>query len=312
MTTEYLQELEQSTSGSAPQGSLFINNTSYSGADIKLVVHVYDDGKLNERNTDQLLEDLSETIAAQASAESKVASITAKLQSVHIETPEYFNLTRQLTQAQADVIRLGSIAAATEQMYSYKGLKSSTISTKVLAEVQTLSISTHRVKEPVRACGKVYPVGFCRGQREIAGSIIFTVFNEHVLYELLEAHPSDFDSMNYSSSLLDQMPPMDITIAFANEYGHTSRMAIYGVEFINEGQTMSIEDIITENVVNYVARDFDPMRSVAHKKMDESSRMVAEWVPMRASDLMLEEDYQNAKTMNNPFERFYRRSNPFM
>jgi hypothetical protein len=187
-----------------------------------------------------------------------------------------------------------------------------TSSTKALADIQTISISSHRVKEPVRACGCVYPKGYTRGQRMIAGSLIFTVFDQSALYELLSPHPSDFDGVNFSSCLLDQMPPMDITICFANEYGFQSRMAIYGVEFVNEGQTMSIEDILTENAVTYVARDFDPMRAVGQAKMEGAAEGVIEFVEKKASDLILEEDYQKVKSILNPFARHARRSSPFI
>jgi hypothetical protein len=44
-----------------------------------------------------------------------------------------------------------------------------------------------------------------------------------------------------------------------NEYGAVSRLVLYGVELVNEGQTMSIDDLITENVVNFVARHIEPM-----------------------------------------------------
>jgi hypothetical protein len=142
--------------------------------------------------------------------------------------------------------------------------------------------------------------------------MIFTVFHEHVLYEFLEAHASDFDASTYTSALIDQLPPVDILLSFANEYGQVSRMTIRGVEFGAEGQTMSIEDIMTENVVNYVARDVDPMRAVSKRKLDEHSIMTAQVQPMRASDLLLEEDYQGLKDALDPFKRFRRRRNPFL
>ena len=75
---------------------------------------------------------------------------------------------------------------------------------------------------------------------------------------------------------------------------------------------MSIEDIITENVVSFVARDIDPMRSVGQRSIDEESRMLQQFSAKRASDLILEEDYQKIKDATDPFDRFNRRRNPFM
>ncbi len=304
--------LIQEVLSKAPTGSVFINNSSYSGADIQLVVHCYNAGEVRTLQIAELDEEIRRTDELRLMLTSEVSSLETEIASIHIGTPEESRYMRELSKRRADLVNTETAAMALlDRRYKLSQLEGST-GTKVLAEVQTISISTHRDKQAVRACGKVYPVGFTRGQREIAGSLIFTVFNEHVLYELLEAHPSDFDATAYTSCLLDQLPPLDITIAFANEYGHTSRMGVYGVEFVNEGQTMSIEDILTENVVNYVARDFDPMRGVKSRKLDQASGMMSEWVGTKASDLILEQEYQNTKTMLDPFLRSSRRRNPFL
>jgi len=148
-------------------------------------------------------------------------------------------------------------------------------STEVLASLQTLSVQTHREKFGVRALGRSYVKGYTRGPRTIAGSMIFTVFNEHALGRLIRAigNPafvgeSKLDT-NTSSLIPDQLPPIDISIIFANEYGSVSRMSIYGVEFVNDGHTISIEDLMTEEVMNFVARDIDIMTSVGRRKLSQ-------------------------------------------
>jgi hypothetical protein len=52
----------------------------------------------------------------------------------------------------------------------------------------------------------------------------------------------------------DQIPPFDVTLAAANEYGVMSVMRIFGVEIMNEGCGVSIDDIVTEQQHTYVAR----------------------------------------------------------
>ena len=47
---------------------------------------------------------------------------------------------------------------------------------KQLLECTTLTVSVHRVKSPVRACGYINPKGFARGGRTIAGTMILTQF----------------------------------------------------------------------------------------------------------------------------------------
>lgn len=56
----------------------------------------------------------------------------------------------------------------------------------------------------------------------------------------------------------DEIPPFDITISFANEYGQEAVMVIYGVEILNEGSGFSIDSIIAEKACTFVARRIDP------------------------------------------------------
>lgn len=125
----------------------------------------------------------------------------------------------------------------------------------VIGELQTVSYSIHRPKVPVRTLGRINPKGFVKCGRTIAGSLIFTVFNKHIVHQLLDS----IYGPNHRV-VTDEMPPFDITITFANESGQRSILSIYGVEIVNEGQTMSVEDMITENVMNYVAKGIDLLR----------------------------------------------------
>lgn len=54
---------------------------------------------------------------------------------------------------------------------------------------------------------------------------------------------------------LDQIPPFNIVITNGNEHGHTSCMAIYGVQIMNHGSSMSIDDINVDESVTFVATD---------------------------------------------------------
>lgn len=53
---------------------------------------------------------------------------------------------------------------------------------------------------------------------------------------------------------VDQLPPFDITLAAANEYGSLAVMRIFGAEILNEGYGVSIDDIVSEQQMTYVAR----------------------------------------------------------
>jgi hypothetical protein len=131
---------------------------------------------------------------------------------------------------------------------------------KKFAELQTISYSVHREKTPVRTLGRANPKGFARGTRTIAGSLIFTVFDRNTLWELLPSlNRNDPPDIPGQTPLTDQIPPIDITITFQNESGVMAAMRIYGMEIVDEGQTMSIDDIMTESIMSWMARDITLM-----------------------------------------------------
>jgi len=162
------------------------------------------------------------------------------------------------------------------------------ITYKELGEVQTLSYSIYRDKQAVNTLGKKYPKGITRGTATIAGTIIFTVIHERILHELLNTSlGTASENLNLEFMTIDELPPLDIFITFENEYGDKSRLGIFGAEFINEGQVMSVSDLITENSVNYVARHISPLRKVDTAFPDASdfiASSVLAGVPMLDSD----------------------------
>lgn len=126
-----------------------------------------------------------------------------------------------------------------------------------LGSLQTLSVSTHQDKKPVRVIGSMNALDYTMGQRTIAGSLVFAVFDKHFATEMF----NDLTNATGRTFFLpDELPALDITITFANEYGRTSRMAIYGVRIINEGQVMSINDLYTENTYQFVATAMEPLK----------------------------------------------------
>lgn len=126
-----------------------------------------------------------------------------------------------------------------------------------LGSLQTLSVSTHQDKRPVRVIGSMNALDYTMGQRTIAGSLVFAVFDQHFAMEMFK----DLEKATGRTFFLpDELPALDLTITFANEYGRTSRMAIYGVRIQNEGQVMSINDLYTENTYQFVATAMEPLR----------------------------------------------------
>jgi len=126
-----------------------------------------------------------------------------------------------------------------------------------LAELQTISYSIHRENTPVRVLGHVNPRGFIKGPRTIAGSLVFTVFNEYAFYRIKQ-FKRKLAILGYSP-LADMLPPFDVVLSFFNEYGLYGKMKVYGLTIVDEGQTMSIDDLITEQTYTYMARGIQPL-----------------------------------------------------
>lgn len=309
--------------------------SSYSGADIKITVHLYDEISYREEallaEDAQFFLDLSDAFQSIADNAESVADINSREdRDAFITTWEgqdsrvlghilsflnAFNIVPRRTRASA--IRTAAIDNSLEYMLlgeeskdklkKLEEVKKDSFSTFTLATAQTFSLQTHREKHPVRALGNSNVLGFTRGGRTIAGSIIFTMFNEHALASLIRKMGNTKNKFDPSSSineqvrslLIDQLPPIDITIAFANEYGSLSQGAVYGVEFLNSGMTLSIEDILTEEVVNFVARDADPIVSQGRIGIDRKQRGMhfdTEGKPTTGSDLLFA-----SKTSYNAF-----------
>jgi hypothetical protein len=177
---------------------------------------------------------------------------------------------------------------------------------QVIAELQAISYSVQREKAPIYTMGSADPRSFSRGKRGIAGTMIFIMFDRHVLlgtfgidqqersqrlYFLSDVDDiavadapanRDLSSLGLANAaaagnavqlqegtlmtnvtsdqepaapwFADQIPPFDVTLAAANEYGNLAVMRIFGIELLNEGYGVSIDDMVSEMQHTYVAR----------------------------------------------------------
>jgi len=165
-----------------------------------------------------------------------------------------------------------------------------TFNDKVIGELQGITYSVTREKAPIYTLGSPDPRSFSRGKRGIAGNLVFTVFDRDALMEemgekyiygvdrSLGSSRADYtmdewnefmtglDGDPYHSPQLakyvDELPPFDVTITFANEYGQMAVMRIFGVEILNEGSGMSIDDVVTERAMTYIARRIEHIRRI--------------------------------------------------
>lgn len=139
-----------------------------------------------------------------------------------------------------------------------------------LGSLQTISYSTHQDRAPVRSIGNINAKDYVQGQRTIAGTMVFAMFHQHWMIPFLEElndHVSNTDIWS------DELPALNLTLSMVNEYGYRSCMVIYGVKFIDDGGVMSINDLFTENTLQYVATGIQPLRSAGQYQHSYNSKV---------------------------------------
>lgn len=144
----------------------------------------------------------------------------------------------------------------------------------VLGSITTVSYSVYRTKQPVINLGRTNINGITRGSRIFAGTMIFTLINQHWLNELLESDNLKWLS-KYQELKADELPLFDLMVVSANEYGSYVSMFLYGVDVTDEGQVISVEDLFTENTLSFVARDIQTFKAgntIGPTKVYHSSR----------------------------------------
>lgn len=166
----------------------------------------------------------------------------------------------------------------------------------LIGELQGISYTVQREKAPIYTMGSADPRSFSRGKRGIAGSLVFMVFDRSALLEAFkdsafligktERHGGilvdisvpaievtgvgltsigstgpqtvTLDKVLARPNYADQILPFEVVVNAANEYGHFASMKIHGVEILNSGSGMSIDDISTDEACTFIARAVTP------------------------------------------------------
>lgn len=140
----------------------------------------------------------------------------------------------------------------------------------VLGSITTISYSMFRNKKPVINIGRTNINGVTRGSRVFAGSMVFTLINQHWVKDVLAQDTCKDWLGKFSDLKVDELPLFDIMIISANEYGAYCSMFIYGIDVTDEAQTISVEDLFTENVFQFVARDLTTFKGRIPKEAGSS------------------------------------------
>ena len=154
----------------------------------------------------------------------------------------------------------------------------------------TISYSVYRSKQSVFNMGSKLIDGFAIGNKYVAGTLIKGVFDNDELNNTLNTirntlidnfKISDISTVSNSklihSIMKDDVLSCDINIIYTNEYSDKTHMeVIYDATFINNGQVASINDIITETTISYIARSVKSMHETKESaKVSGSKNSIA-------------------------------------
>lgn len=128
-----------------------------------------------------------------------------------------------------------------------------------LGSLYSITYSSFREKNAVRTIGRVSAKAYTRGQRTIAGSMNFAVFQSHELMDFMKTG-------QYASEIviLDQLPKFNLMLIMINEYGGASVLHLFGVTISTESQQTSVEDLALMNNVTFYAEDIMTIEDVGN------------------------------------------------
>lgn len=214
---------------------------------------------------------------------------------------------------------------ATQTYTSFSGVDiQAVLDGRIIGNLMGISYSVTREKAPRYVLGSTDPIGFARGKRGIAGSMIFSLFDRSALHGIIQgsgagdgakyyakptdvANPGEYAASRLSTTgevatlgipretgllfsdeliarrgaiggvrangqvliddlrpvnYVDQMPPFDVVLSAQNEMGHRMGMQLFGVELLNQGSGVSVDDIVIEAQMTFVCRsllDWQPL-----------------------------------------------------
>lgn len=166
----------------------------------------------------------------------------------------------------------------------------------LLTSMATISLSIHEAKSPVRRLGERGISGVSRSLRTIAGSIVFLVLKDHPLRELAIKDPANFypELIGYSRDLnyrgvggisgfdvkdnkmvnkiSSLISPFNIVLNYSTEVNVKDEIAslmIEGVEIVTEGIVTSVNDMVSEVVVQFIAQNVVTLTHSGSKNIND-------------------------------------------
>lgn len=263
----------------SPNGRDELANTSLSDTDKAVASRISDvaSGRIKAKPTKYIVqredgaavevdsEEEAERMIIDGSGKSYVAK------PVEVDTSSVY--TNKVNPNYIDIVRSGSDKAAIEmgkqhQLAKYNNtvLRTQEWEKKFnvrkpiveLGSLHSITYSSFREKTAIRTLGRVSAKGYVRGQRTVAGSMNFIVFQSHELMDFLRGKDQD------EIGLLDQLPKFNLMLLMINEYGGASILHLFGVTISTEAMQASVDDLALINSVTFYAEDIMTIENVGN------------------------------------------------
>ncbi|MDD3412435.1 MAG: hypothetical protein PHY47_00380 [Lachnospiraceae bacterium] len=246
-------------------------STTYSGADTKVFIYrdlvgLKEKIESNKANSKDSTVSMSENTPSNsfsnsqnnlsASSEGTISRGTHNNQSDTYSNKQITNISDESYRKAGAASSSGlNVGANNSGNLGIKGLDSII---SELGSLHSLNYSSFREKNAVRTLGRTHARSYTRGQRTIAGTMVFTVLQSHEILNF----GNKISNNNYS--MLDQVDPFNLLIVFSNEYGSMSAMHLFNVDINTESQSMSIDSLLLNNTMNFYAQDILPVEDIGN------------------------------------------------
>jgi hypothetical protein len=70
----------------------------------------------------------------------------------------------------------------------------------------------------------------------------------------------------------DMLPPFDAVLTYANEYGQSAFQKIYDIDVLNEGSGVSVDSIVMERQMTFIARRVSPLIKGVYSREGQGSK----------------------------------------
>lgn len=145
-----------------------------------------------------------------------------------------------------------------------------------LGTLTMVSVSSHRETFPVTTLGHTGPIGFTRGHRLYAGTLVFSVFDRSAFTNALDpleapagyTQASDVTARAGRKGALldmkaDELPPFDIHMVYTTPNGVQCYEGLRGVYVVDAGSVRSVDLLQINESYSYMALDHIPIQRLS-------------------------------------------------